>query len=724
MQTLNLHKRHTNKPIKTVQCPVYMPNLCQNAGTNIPQTALPIPGRQRLSFWQRCFPDLVYLSDAGALYFRHGSARGKSEFAKEKARDRLQSRNGRATARPSARSAERRPERFPEKLPTIRIDGVSTLDAGPYPGTWVGFVYAWSNNIIKIISNHTVKWGVFIERSGQNDLIQLTRASPPVTNNQNGAFRLFDNRAGGSGLGISNALLGLFSDYSESGAKPVTPWVATATDLFVQDNWKATKKLTIEAGVRWSYWPPWHSRWGNLAMFDAEFYDPAKAPTIDPARGSIIPGSGDSFNGIVLPGSSVPEAEGGRFPILHTGELARLYHGLPDGFSQTHKNVFQPRFGVAYALNKTTAIRGGIGAFANRTMINRDTALGGNPPFMPQQTVLNGSVDVPAAAGGTFPLNTTVQDLVFKIPIAWNWNVAFQRALPWAMNVEVSYVGRDGLHNQRKRNINQLQPGTLQLPANRGVNPNFLRPFRGLGIIGMAENSGRSIYHGLQVGLERRFASGLQFGAAYTLSRTSDNSSDLTDTLPNAYDDQAYWGISDLDRTHVLIVNYIYELPFVKGASSLLHRLAGNWEISGINQFQSGAPFSVRTGDDFAGVGPGSGAQFWNQVGSADVARTPFTNSATWFNKNAFAQPAPGTFGLQQRNALRNPGFWNWDVGIRKNFPVRGEIQRLQFRLEIFNLLNHPNWGGANANPRSGSFGEVTTKSGQRQLQLALKYIF
>jgi len=86
-------------------------------------------------------------------------------------------------------------------------------------------------------------------------------------------------------------------------------------------------------------------------------------------------GKWDPFNGIVLPGSSVPEAEGGRFPILHTGELARLYHGLPDGFSQTHKNVFQPRFGVAYALNKTTAIRGGIGAFANRTMINRDTAL-------------------------------------------------------------------------------------------------------------------------------------------------------------------------------------------------------------------------------------------------------------------------------------------------------------------------------------------------------------
>src|SRR5258708_8906682 len=208
---------------------------------------------------------------------------------------------------------------FPEKLPTIRIDGVSTLDAGPYPGTWAGFVYAWSNNITKIISNHTVKWGVFIERSGQNDLIQLTTASPPVTNNQNGAFRLFDNRAGGTGLGISNALLGRFSDYSESGAKPMTPWVATPTDLFVQDNWKATKKLTIEAGVRWSYWPPWHSRSNSIDMFDPNFYDPAHAAEIDPKKGSIV--SGEPLNGIVLPGSA------------HPGQFSQLYLRVPPGVS-------------------------------------------------------------------------------------------------------------------------------------------------------------------------------------------------------------------------------------------------------------------------------------------------------------------------------------------------------------------------------------------------------
>src|SRR5262249_31248419 len=109
---------------------------------------------------------------------------------------------------------------FPEKLPTMRFDGLSTLDAGPYPGTWAGFVYAWSNNMTRVISNHTLKWGVFIERSGQNDVIQLTTATAPVTNNQNGAFRFFDSRAGGTGLAISNAIMGLFSDYSEFGTKP------------------------------------------------------------------------------------------------------------------------------------------------------------------------------------------------------------------------------------------------------------------------------------------------------------------------------------------------------------------------------------------------------------------------------------------------------------------------------------------------------------------------
>jgi hypothetical protein len=473
-------------------------------------------------------------------------------------------------------------------------------------------------------------------------------------------------------------------------------------------------------------------------MFDPNFYDPTKAAVVDRAGGFIV--SGDPFNGIVLAGNGVPEAEGGRIPELHSGAFNRLYHDLPDGFSKTHKNTFQPRLGIAFAANQKTAIRAGLGMFLNRTMINRDTALGGNAPFEPQQTVINGLVDAPGgAAKRDFPFTITMQDLDFKIPTAWNWNVTVERELPWATKVEVGYVGRRGLHNQRKRNLNQLLPGTVQ--ANPGVNVNALRPFRGMGIIGLSENSGSSRYNGLQMSLERRPATGLHFGVAYTLSKATDNGSSLTDTLPNAYDDHAYYGISDLDRRHVVIVNAIYELPFLRGSSRLVNRLLGNWEISGIYQYQSGGPFSVRTGDDFAGVGAGSGSQFWNLAVSAGTKRTDFTETAAWFNpcvKLANGQtrgcgagqdpiwtaPAAGTFGAQPRNSLTNPGVWYFDVGLRKNFPIT-ETHKLQFRVEAFDVLNHPNWGGANGNPNSASFGFITGKTGDaRTIQVALKYIF
>ena len=606
---------------------------------------------------------------------------------------------------------------FPGKLPSTAITGFTTIDTGPYPGSWAGYVYTLANNTTKIAGNHTLKFGVVVERAGQNDHIQFTTASAPATVNENGSFRFLDGSFTGAGIG--NALLGRFSDYSELGGKPSTPWIGTSFEWFAQDNWKATRRLTIELGVRHSIYPPFKSKWGSLAEFLPSFYDPKKAATLDRAGGFIT--SGDPYNGIVLPGCGVPKEEGNRFPVLHSGQFSGLYHCLPEGLAQTHYLVFQPRIGVAYALTPKTALRAGVGMFANRTAINRDTALGGNAPFQPQTTVINGSADTPAGATPRlFPFTLTSQDPVLKIPVAWNWNGTFQRDVGWGTTVEVGYVGRRGIHNQRKRNINQLAAGTVQ--ANPGVNVNALRPFLGLGILGLAENSGSSSYHGLQVSIERRFATGLHFGVAYTLSRSQDNSSSLTDVLPNAYDDKAYFGRSDFDRTHVFIANSTYAIPFLQG-STMLQRALGNWELSGVFQAQSGTPFSVRNNVDYAGVGAGSGNQFWNLTGNPNLNPASFTDSAVWFNKDAFTVPAAGTFGVQPRNILRNPGYWNIDGALRKNFPTV-ERQLLQLRFEVFNVLNHPNWGGANASPTSGSFGSVTSKSGNRAIQLALKYIF
>jgi hypothetical protein len=610
----------------------------------------------------------------------------------------------------------------PLKVPSIRIQGLTTLDAGPYPGSWSGYVYGWTNTTTKILGTHTIKFGGYLEHAGQNDFIQGTTAGPGTTVNQNGDFTFNDTGTPNTtGLSIANAALGNFDLYSEFGAKAYTPWTATALDLFAQDSWKATPKLTVEYGLRWSLWPQWHSKWGNISEFLPQYYDPAAAPVIDPKGGFVV--SGDQYNGVVLPGSGVPKAEGGRIPALHSGEFDRLYHGLPDGLSPTQWKVFQPRVGLAYAFSPKMSIRAGAGSFANRVMINRDTALGGNAPFQLQESVVNGVVDTPGGATQRlFPFTQTIQDPVFKIPTAWEWNGTFQREIPGGTTIEAGYVGRRALHNQIKRNINQLLPGTVQ--ANPGINANYLRPYPGYGVIGISENAGTSRYDGLQVSIQRRFAAGLQFGIAYTFSRSTDNGSSLTDVLPNAYDAHAYYGLSDFDRTHVLVANYIYDFPFFKTGNAFLRTALGGWELSGINQFQSGVPLSVRTSEDIAGVGLGSGSQFYNLTGSSSADVTPFTDFATWFNADAFSKPATGTFGVQPRNTLRVPGFIAWDMGLRKNFQIY-EGQTLQFRFEMFDILNHPNWSNPTVNPTSGSFGRITGKSNDsRQLQLALKYIF
>jgi hypothetical protein len=173
----------------------------------------------------------------------------------------------------------------------------------------------------------------------------------------------------------------------------------------------------------------------------------------------------------------------------------------------------------------------------------------------------------------------------------------------------------------------------------------------------------------------------------------------------------------------VLMISYMYE-PTVSSESRVVRAILGGWSFSGINQVQSGSPFSVRQNVDYAGIGPGSGNQFWNQIGDPmDVTRTSFTDSAVWFNGAAFAAPAQGTFGVQPRNALRNPGFWEWNLSVHRRIPIVKD-HTFDFRWDAFNVLNAPTLGGANSNPTSGSFGLVTSKTGNRTMQLMLQYRF
>ena len=185
--------------------------------------------------------------------------------------------------------------------------------------------------------------------------------------------------------------------------------------------------------------------------------------TQDPRTGFIVGTTGDRYNGIVFPGDGFPESAEGRFPIATSGEFDYLFRGVPKEYSKIHKNDFQPRFGIAYSLNEKTVIRAGGGRFMTRLGVSDSVFLGGNPPFQPTASVTNGLVDSPGGASSVnFPLVITTQDQDFKNPTAYTWNVTFERELGFKTTVEVGYVGRRGLRGQRERNLNQLQPGTLQ----------------------------------------------------------------------------------------------------------------------------------------------------------------------------------------------------------------------------------------------------------------------
>ncbi len=641
-----------------------------------------------------------------------------------------------------------------DKIPTVDgLSGFTSLDGGPYPAQSTGPIYQINQNWTNIRGNHTIKFGGYFERAGQNDFDQINVAGVPGgTNNQNGRFVFANSTPNGTGVDIANAALGLFDTYAELGSRSFTPYRGHMFEWFVQDSWKVTPKLRLEGGVRHSIIQPFYSLWRNMLVFDQKYYNPAIAVTQDPRTGLITGGSLQGrYNGLVIPGDGFTPSAAGRFPLASDPNFSFLFRGEPKEYSDIQiAKTFQPRVGFAYGINEKSVIRGGAGRFLTRLGVSDSVFLGGNPPFQPSASVSFGSVDRPGgAAGVAFPLTITTQDRNFRAPESWTWNLTYERQIGWDTTVEVGYVGRRGLFGQRERNLNQLPTGTRFLPQNAGINVDALRPYKGFGVIRTTGNEANSLYNGLQVGVNRRFTKGLGIGMAYTYSKTSDNGSGQRDVIPDAYNASNLWGPAGYDRRHVMVINGIYELPIFRDQSKLSGKLLGGWTVSAVSQMQTGTPFSVGTGDDFAGVGTGSGGQFWQVLGNPQLSdsdkrfATQRTDPSFWFRvanpdgTPIFARPANGTFVTARvRNIIYNPGFQNHNLGLFKDFTIK-EGQRITFRAEAFNWLNHPDWGGADGNPLNlvldstgkvdttrSTFGKITGKGGNRELQFAIRYQF
>jgi hypothetical protein len=513
---------------------------------------------------------------------------------------------------PGAKAAE-------NKIPTVSgLGSFYGLAGGPYPSHSGGPIFTYSDSVTKVWANHSVKGGVELMYSGENDNDQINVSTVPGgANNQNGNFFFTDTRTGlggTSGVALANLALGLADSYTEIGPKSYTAWRGQAYEFFAQDSWKVNTRLHLDYGLRFTALTPYKAAWGNAAFFDPGSYQSSAAPTVNPSTGNVVLGTGNPYNGMVIPGrssfpaSAVAHGVVGATPstsgnACDGGPCTSLFApSLKDGYVNTSYTV-QPRLGVAYSINSKTVVRGGFGSFATRMGLLDNIFPGGNPPFQPFIGVsaatgnLTSTVDNPgyALSSSVAPsLTVTTLNRNLKAPVRYNWNGAIQRELPLKSMFTAAYVGGRGNHNWRVFDINQPTVGAQQASAaaHGGVsyNINALRPYQGYAAIQQEQSNGSSRYNSMQLSWQRNDARNISVGVAYTLSKSTDDSSNYRDIVPDTYDTSNLYGPSEYDARHMLAINYVWALPFFREQNTFLSKALGGWRIAGVAQFQTGAP--------------------------------------------------------------------------------------------------------------------------------------
>ena len=646
------------------------------------------------------------------------------------------------------------------KIPTVNVTGFDSISGLPYPSGSTGHVWTLQDVVTKIHSKHMIKAGLWVEWDGENDNDQV-RVTPGsgggIGNNLNGTFT-FDgsNTATTTGAPLADAFLGNFGSYSELGFRNYTPWRARQIGVFGQDSWKVTPRLTIQGGLRWDYFPPYHSNWCNFATFNpANFRQGTEF--VDPKTGFVR--GPNPYNGISVPCAQLPQSAIGHFAVFgqqlttsnfnSVNQQLRNY-GLQTGLSPSifpsYYNLFQPRIGFAWDPwgKGTTSIRGGFGIFYNHFTLSDVTLMGGNTPFTLASQVIDGKADCPGYilgksqncvgppppnatgfVGLPLPIPVTGQDPISKVPGIYQWNFSVQHQLPQDTLIEVAYVGTRGKHMVVNTDLNQLQVGTKDLPQNQGVAVPALFPYAGLGGLTTALMDSNSRYDALQVSVQRRLNKGLQFGVSYTYSNTFDYGSDLYANAMDTYNLRYNFGPADWARRNNLIINYVYQLPFYKGQSGAVAAILGGWQLSGVLGFASGIPYTIlNSTGDVAGVNSDFN-QYGNRLSGCNVTSGP-RDVAEWFNTSCFVNATKGTFGNAGRNSVWGPSNRNWDFALFKNGRITERLN-YQFRAEFFNFLNHPSFGCGSCVGNTigaGNYGQITGANDPREIQFGLKLLF
>lgn len=589
-----------------------------------------------------------------------------------------------------------------------------------FPPSWLseGKTFAWTDNLTKVLRNHTFKTGVFLNRNNNGQ-------QPAWTDTTNINFGPSSLNPNDSNNTLANLLLGNYTSSSQTNGVFYGSFRFFQSEAFVQDSWKASRHLTLEYGLRWAYLGPTNT-YGKFLQnyFLPAQYDPSQAVTINttvPPLGSIVPGSGNPYNGMVQEG----------------------FNGLPLGGVKHRHNNLGPRLGIAWDPfgDGKMSIRAGGGIFYERIRQNNLYFDGlGNPPLTYTPTVYAGQIDnlsPSLIAGGTrFPVSVVAIDQEGKIPTTYAWSLDAQRELARTFTLDVAYVHNQTAHLMYIRDINQLPVGTTvftPILTNANNQSNAIRSYKGYTNVNFTDFGATSNYNALQVRATRRFAQRLTANVSFVWSKAMDEVDTDTSSIGYYLDRRREYAPAGFDRTRVFSADYVYLLPDFGtrlSSSTIVHKLLDGWQISGITRFWSGPPFSVTSNGNPGTLGGGVRAAY---IGG-DVY--PSSKSRyTYFNPLVFARPADGTLGNVGRNTIRGPGINNWDMSMFKNTKF-GEHITTQLRFEFFNVFNHTQWAGVNAGinvPNAatavttstlGTSGQVSGTRDPRNIQLGFKLMF
>jgi len=594
-------------------------------------------------------------------------------------------------------------------IPSISLSGYNGLSVTPLNFDNFNRIFSWKDDFSKLKGNHNLKAGILIMRSRKN------QDNVPAIN---GSFAFNTSALNTTGNVVADAVLGNFYTYTEAGSFRQGWYRFTQIEPYVQDDWKVSKRLTLNLGFRWAYMQPQYSALQNTSTFLPQYYVPGQAPTIVASTGAIVPGTGNPYNGLVLGGSSFPQSATGRVPVTNDPTVTALFHNLPYGAMNTYWGTWAPRFGFAYDVTgkASTVVRGGFGVFYERIEGNFIFSAVNNPPFIQQSTVYNGNVENPAGATlQVFPATINNSHyLDMKVPRTLNWSLGVQQKLSKDMMLDVAYVGSSAANLSYQDDINQLQPGTLQ--AHPGVNVNALRPYPGYADIYQYVTGANFIYNSMQVQFKKQMAGGGLFNVAYTWSKARTDASAYNYQPMNSFNLRGDWGPSSYNRNQVVVFSYVYPLPFWKNGREWYKVALGGWQVSGVTTLQTGLPFNLGLPSDTAGTGIAN--QRPNVIGDwHGPTRTQYLNPA------AFAVPTAGTFGNLGAYAIFYPFFNNWDVALQKNFRITEKLNTA-FRAEFFNFPNHLSYTALSTTVTSSTFGQVTGATDPRTMEFALRLSF